>query len=107
MRIERDHLVFKALRALDEAVGAADERALEPSMHLRFVLAFLYAAGDAEKHWFDGLWTALISYPSTGKGSSAHYGRSQTITAALNAICRSVGMERDVALMEALRVGRG
>ncbi|WP_066723620.1 hypothetical protein [Sphingomonas pituitosa] len=104
MRIARDRAIFHALCVVDEAQERARAGAVAPSAALRLALAFLHLCG-AERGWIDQLWEALVKRDEAGGGATA-FGRSQQITAAVNAITREVGVERSLELIEALRAAR-
>ena len=56
MRFDRDHLVFKALCALDQAIADCDDAPIKPSFALRFALAYLFAVSDGERYPYDLFW---------------------------------------------------
>jgi hypothetical protein len=72
-----------------------------PSAGLRLALAFLHLCG-AERNWIDQFWKAAVGRSETGQGATA-FGRSQEMTAAVNAITRAVGVERSSAFLDAVR----
>lgn len=101
MRIDDRRLTFLALVALDEVLDGGPV-----TQGLRFALAYLYDASDLDRRWFDQFWQAARAFNGDA-GSAEGFGRVQTMTASMNAICRSVGMERDVELMARLSKARG
>ncbi len=105
MRVARERLIFHAICVLDEAVERARRGAIKPYPALRLALAILNLHG-AKRETIDRLWKALITEPADDTGSTL-FGRRQTMTAAVNGICRDAGMERTSALEEASRRARG
>ena len=56
MRFDRDHLIFKALCALDEAIDQCDTAPIKPGFALRFALAYLFAVSDGRREPYDAFW---------------------------------------------------
>jgi len=104
MRVARERLIFHALCVLDEAQEQARLGAVPVSAALRLALAYVHLCG-AERGWIDQLWGALVKRDETGEGATA-FGRSQQITASINAVTRQVGVERSLAFLEAVRAAR-
>jgi len=104
MRVARNRAIFHALCVVDEAQERARCGAVPPSAGLRLALAFLHLCG-AERNWIDQFWQAAVGRSETGQGADA-FGRSQEMTAAVNAITRAVGVERSLAFLDALRDAR-
>ncbi|NLS25692.1 hypothetical protein S2M10_06620 [Sphingomonas sp. S2M10] len=104
MRVARDRAIFHALCVVDEAQERAREGAVPASAALRLALAFLHLCG-AERNWIDQFWRSAVGRSETGQGATA-FGRSQEMTAAVNAITRQVGVERSSAFLDALRAAR-
>lgn len=104
MRIARERLIFHALCVVDEAQDHARRGAVPASAGLRLALAILHLSG-AQRGWIDQLWSGLVKRSETGPGADA-FGRSQQITAAVNAISDQVGVERTAALLDAMRTTR-
>jgi hypothetical protein len=108
--MSRNRLVFLALCVLEEAADAAARGRVAPAVSLRLALAYLYAVGDRRAEWFDRqpydeFWRVATQEEAAGP-SAAAFGRSQALTAALNAIARAAGMERDARHLEATRRAR-
>lgn len=104
MRLTRERLIFHALCVLDEAQDQTRVGAVPASAALRLALAFLHLNG-AERGWIDQLWQGLVKRAETGPGADA-FGRSQQITASINAISRQVGVERSNEFLDAMRAAR-
>lgn len=104
MRVEPKRLIFHALCVVDEAQELANAGAVAPSAALRLALAYLHLCG-AERRWIDQLWDGLVKRSEAGGGAVA-FGRSQQITAAVNAISRQVGVDRSLAYIDAMRAAR-
>jgi hypothetical protein len=100
MRLDRPKLTFRALVALQETLDGGPV-----TQGLRLALAYLYATGNGNRGWFDQFWQAARR-PITGN-TADDFGRRQAMNAAMNAICRSVGMERDAELDAKLTKARG
>ncbi len=105
MRVARNRAIFHALCVVDEAQERSQHGAVPASASLRLALAFLHLCG-AERSWIDQFWKAAVCRSEAGQGADA-FGRSQEMTAAVNAITRQVGVERSGAFLEALRAARG
>jgi len=98
---------FLAICVLAQAQEDARGGAVPPSLGLRLALAYLYDTGNREGLWFDrepydDFWRAATQRSEAG-GSAAAFGRSQAITASINAIARAAGMEMDVAMDQRVR----
>lgn len=110
MRFERDHLIFKALCVLDEAVEQARDAPLRPpSTGVRFALAYLWAvAPSGDRAPYDSFWLA-IQGGGSGQKTPHLTGivRGQTAQSAFYPIARAAGLEPTVALSEAMRKARG
>tara|TARA_R110000787_G_scaffold208846_7_gene318892 strand:- start:25718 stop:26095 length:378 start_codon:yes stop_codon:yes gene_type:complete len=110
MRFEREHLIFKALCVLDEAVDQARAAPLQPpSAGVRFALAYLWAvAPSGDRAPYDKFWLAIQGGRS---GQKTPYltdvVRGQTAQSAFYPIARAAGLEPTVALSEAMRKARG
>ncbi|WP_313534415.1 hypothetical protein [Sphingomonas sp.] len=105
MRVARDRAIFHTLCVVDEAQERSRHGALLASASLRLALAFLQLCG-AERTWIDQFWEAAVGRSEAGQGADA-FGRSQEMTAAVNAISRQVGIDRSSAFLDALRAARG
>ena len=107
MRFDRDHLTFKALCALDEAIDQCDTAPIKPSFALRFALAYLFAVSDGCREPYDAFWRQVRD--GTGGAfskSSRRYVRTTYARTALAGISRGVGIELTVDLMQRLRDAR-
>jgi hypothetical protein len=104
IRIARGREISHALCVVDEAQERARSGPVPPSAGLRLALAFLRLCG-AEACLIEQFWKAAVTRSETGSGADA-FGRSQEMTAAVNAITRAVGIERSSAFLDALREAR-
>lgn len=107
MRFDRDHLTFKALCALDEAIDLCDAAPIEPTFALRFALAYLFAVSDGRREPYDAFWREVRD----GNGAayseaSRRYVRTTYARTALAGISRGVGIELTVDMMQRLRNAR-
>lgn len=112
-RLTREALVFKALCILDEAMDQARRGQVQPSLGLRFALAFLYAVGDRRGEWFDRqpydtFWReATQKQEDLTEGHNVDgYGRVIHMTASMNAMARAAGMPIEAEMIAALRRAR-
>lgn len=101
MRVEQRKLTFLALCVLDEVFDGAPA-----SPGLRLALGYLHSVGDGDRHAVDTFWR-YAREPAKSESDPNGAGRYQMLNAMMNGICRSVGFERDVDLMRALRKARG
>ena len=61
MRLERDELRYRALRALEDSADSCKGAPCDKALWLRFLLAWLFyeSGGDPDKKWlFVTFWTA-------------------------------------------------
>ena len=100
MRLTPRHLTFKALCVLDETLHGGPG-----GPGLRFALEYLYAVGNGEPWLFRDFWEAA-NRPERLDNDAGGFGCKQMMTGALNGIARSVGMERDLDLIKAMRAER-
>lgn len=107
MRVARERIIFLALCVLDEVADKCGKEPIPKSLGLRLALAYLASVSDKPKEWFDEFWETATRSPRPGVDSYADgIARSQTLNMHFNGICRSVGMERTVALMHRMREAR-
>lgn len=59
MHVDRDRLIFMALRVLDEAVDESRFAPVAPSAALRLALAFLHAVGDGDAKPYVDFWNTV------------------------------------------------
>lgn len=60
MRFDRNHLVFKAICALDEIVDQCHAGPIRTTLAMRFVLAFLYSQSPSDdRSRFDKFWKII------------------------------------------------
>lgn len=110
MRFEQDHLIFKALCVLDEAVDQARAAPLIPPLPgIRFALAYLWTVSPSkDREPYDRFWRVIqgigCEHPNP---QSSNTMRGQTAQTAFYPIARAAGMEPTVALSEAMRQARG
>jgi hypothetical protein len=96
MRIPSDRLATKALLALEEAAAAAEHSPLQPSLAVRFALAYLYAIGAGDRGPYDLFWDAVRK---RGEEYNDCILRFSMARAALEAIYRDVGHPRSREMM--------
>ena len=96
MRIPSDRLATKALLALEEAAAAAEHSPLQPSLAVRFALAYLYAIGAGSREPYDDFWSAVRQ---KGDEYTERVQRHSMARAALEAIYRDVGHPRSREMM--------
>jgi len=105
VRLTRDELIWKALLALDELVEQSEAAQVPKSLMLRFTLAYLYSnAAPDSRPVFNEIWrlmTAPCPQETYARGT-----RSANIGAAYNGLCRAIGWERTVTLMQYLAASR-
>lgn len=90
MKLEREHLIFKALVALDQAIEQSGTGPIEPSHALRFALAYLYSVSDHDRENFDELFR-LLQDPLEVHLAGANYVRATYGRTLLHGICKGVG----------------
>lgn len=103
----RSRATFLAICVVAQADEDARLGAVTPTLGLRLALAYLYAVGDRRKEWFDRepydeFWTVATTRTEHGD-NAAGFGRSQVLTAHLNAMARAAGMEMDVTMLARVR----
>ena len=86
MRVADEKLIQFALRALEEAAGAAMLAPVERTFAIRLALAYLASRHSCERWPFDQFWQALPY--------EQHRGRRASITASLNGIYVQIGRKR-------------
>ena len=107
MRFERDHLVFKALCALDEAIDECHALPIRPTFALRFALAFLFAVSDGRRDPYDAFWREIGDGKESAYSADAgRYIRTSYARTAMTAIARGVGVELSVDVMQRLSAAR-
>lgn len=107
MRIDRDHLTFKALCALDEAIDECDSGPIKPTFALRFALAYLFAVSDGRRDPYDAFWREVRdTRGSAYSEASRRYVRTTYVRTALAGISRGVGIELNSDMMQRLRDAR-
>jgi hypothetical protein len=98
MRFDRDHLVFKAICALDEIVDQCSTGPIRTTLAMRFVLAFLYSQSKTdERRNFDDFWKIIRDEHL--QAYSDHDRRYMRVTYArtcLTGIARSCGLLMDI-----------
>jgi hypothetical protein len=107
MRFERDHLNFKALCALDEAIDQCDAGPIEPTFALRFALAYLFAVSDGRRDPYDAFWHEIRDGNGAAYSDSSRcYVRTTYARTALAGISRGIGIELTADVMQRLRDAR-
>jgi hypothetical protein len=106
IRRGRDHLIFRALLVLDEAVSVCRDAPIQPSLGQRFALMFLFAVSDGDRRPYDGFWHSMQDGLDT---YSEHMSRTMRETNArtfLTGIARSVGVEFSAHYQRELGIAR-
>ncbi|WP_156405491.1 hypothetical protein [Sphingomonas sp. Root710] len=86
----REHLIFKALVALQDTRSRSSEAIVQPSWTLRFCLAYLYTQSFGSRDPFEYFWAAMQDgHPTTTDGGS--YLRHLNLGRAINSIIYGLG----------------
>jgi hypothetical protein len=94
MPIDHDHLVWKALVALDEIVHRSSHAPIAGDFSLRFTLAYLHATGKGDRHHHDDFWRAIgRSIGDEFQIGASNYMRSRDARTAMYGIARGHGIE--------------
>jgi hypothetical protein len=102
MRLATEQLRTKALGVLEEAAIATRAAPVPPGEALRRALAWLHARHGGDRWPYDGFWQAVTrGHGAQEQPGAAAIGRSQSANACLNAIYRSVGVERTADIIYA------
>ena len=101
MTLTPNQLTLRPLLVLELVEDECRVAPLPRSGMLQFVLAYLFSRTDGGQRWlFDSLWKhATEPVAAGGDTYAAQLGRSNGVTAALNGICRQVGVERTTDMM--------
>lgn len=107
MRVGRERLIFLALCALDEILDQAEAEPVRPSFALRFTLALLFALSDGkERDCYNAFWRCVTprrgNAPVQSQGARHEYADSH-----LRGIAKSLGIDFEVELREAINRARG
>lgn len=105
MRFDREHLIFKAICALDEIVDIAREEPVRGTLAVRFVLAYLYSQSETnDRKAFDEFWKIIGDpYDSAFSEHDRRYIRTTYARGCLTKIARSCGVTLDIVTVE--RIG--
>lgn len=98
----REHLIFKALAALSEVKEAAASTVIQPTLTLRFCLAFLYAQGAGDRCAYDDFWRDMQDEWRSSTDGGRYMRRTQ-LTTCMNGIIDDLGFHASPAVMECLR----
>lgn len=60
-RSTREHLIFKALCVLDDAIDSCSPIPVKPNVGLRLALALLFVFSDGDRQMFDEFWRTVIA----------------------------------------------
>ena len=102
MRFDRDHLTFKALCALDEAIDQCDAAPIKPTFALRFALAYLFAVSDGQRAPYDAFWREVTdSNGAAYSEPSRRYVRTTYARTALGGISRDLASSCQQTLRDA------
>ncbi len=102
MRFSCEHLTFKALVALYEVAQQGYQGTVPQSRSLRFLLAYLYAAGQGDRAFFDRFWRTCQDTPP---GPQPGYQRGTYLNTCWEAIARTVGAEISMTFLERIQAG--
>jgi hypothetical protein len=110
MRVERDHLRYMALMALEEIADGCRTGPCKKSLWLRFLLAWLFhesGANPSIKWVFTSFWMAATERHEEGREFVDNYCRVTSLQSSLNAITQALGWERTAGFMQEMRRRRG
>ncbi|CAD7336149.1 hypothetical protein SPHS8_00874 [Sphingobium sp. S8] len=109
MRLAQEHLIFKALCVLDDAVDQAQQAPVQPAPGLRFALAYLWSVSrSSDQRSFVSFWRSAVGKERGGRSDHVEdIARFNEVRASFSSIARSVGFEPTVAFHDALRRARG
>ena len=106
-RSTREHLIFKALCVLDDAIDSCSPTPVKPNVGLRLALALLFVFSDGDRQMFDEFWRTVIADDRAIISGDKGEARTSYARTYLTAICHDVGMPLSVDLMIELRQARG
>lgn len=96
-----EHLIYKALVALDEVIHRCRGGVIRRDFALRFVLAYLYAVSDGRREPYHDFWTT-IQDPFSSSLDGGRYLRPTAATTNLNGIISGLGFNSTPALIDAI-----
>lgn len=106
MPFTREQMIYKAVVALDEAIGEYTGEKPRPTFALRFCLAYLFSQSDGNRLPYDEFWKALSCEGRDGwDEDAARYVQGTRLRGCRNAIMRSVGMGETPEVFEAIARG--
>ncbi|KKC24439.1 hypothetical protein [Sphingomonas sp. SRS2] len=98
----REHLIFKALAALQEVREASVARPIEPTWPIRFCLAYLYSQSGGDRSPYDYFWREMGNvHPVSTDGGS--YMRHMELGRALSSIMARLGFHDTARTAACLR----
>jgi len=98
----REHLIFKALAALDEVRQASKDGPIRGSWQLRFCLAFLFSQSNGSRAPFEFFWGEMVAlHPSST--DDGRYLRNLHLTRAICHIIQDLGFNDTPVIVECLR----
>ena len=105
MRFTPEHLTYKALCAVSEIVEQSRPAPVQPTMALRFALAFLYVQSGKQHKWiYDQFWRCIQEeHPNATCTEQAGYFRSRDAQGCLNAMVEHNKMPMTPEFFERLR----
>lgn len=106
-RSTREHLIFKALCVLDDAIDSCSPTPVKPNFGLRLALALLFVFSNGDREVFDGFWRIVIDDSGSITHSMKNDTRQTYARTYLTGICRDVSMPLSVDLMIELSRARG
>ena len=106
MPFTREQMIYKAVVALDEAIGEYTGEKPRPTFALRFCLAYLFSQSDGNRLPYDEFWKYLSYEGHSGYDEdAARYVQSTRLRGCRNAIMKSVGMGGTPEVFEAVARG--
>jgi len=97
----REHLIYKALVALNEVSDACSRGVVRPTFALRFCLAYLYSQSNGRREPYDDFWRCVQApYPHSRDAGS--YLRPTDARANLNGIVAGLGFNPTVEALQCL-----
>jgi hypothetical protein len=101
----REHLIFKALVALDEVRQKSSAGPIEPNWSLRFCLAFLHTQATGDREPFDFYWREMRNLHPTST-DDGRYMRHLELGRALTGIIFRLGFNDTPRIQQCLHEAR-
>jgi hypothetical protein len=97
----REHLIFKALAALQEVREASKDAPVDRSWQLRFCLAFLFTQGNGNREPFQHFWLEMQNLHPTST-DAGRYMRHCELGRAITGVIRVLGFNDTPRIGECL-----